>query len=161
MLGVATRYPDFPIVLEAVRECLQDVYDLPALQDLLTRIARRQVRLAAVETPSASPFAAALLFDYVGSYMYADDVPVAERRAAALDSIDAMLAQALLLDAGRYATPYGFVRALKRRVLRVTAPAQKCVVCPGCAGMAAMFRLPMQRYTGTALPNVGNGPEPA
>jgi len=95
LLGVATRYPDFPIVLEAVRECLQDVYDLPALQDLLARIARRQVRLTAVETPSASPFAAALLFDYVGSYMYADDVPVAERRAAALSLDTALLAQLL------------------------------------------------------------------
>ncbi|MFT4201771.1 ATP-dependent helicase, partial [Gordonia sp. (in: high G+C Gram-positive bacteria)] len=95
LLGIASRYPDFPIVLEAVRECLQDVYDLPALQDLLTRIARRQVRLAAVETPSASPFAASLLFDYIGAYMYADDVPVAERRAAALSLDTALLAQLL------------------------------------------------------------------
>ncbi|QKT06748.1 ATP-dependent helicase [Gordonia sp. X0973] len=95
LLGVASRYPDFPIILEAVRECLQDVYDLPALQDLLTRIARRQIRLTAVETPSASPFAAALLFDYVGAFMYADDVPVAERRAAALSLDTALLAQLL------------------------------------------------------------------
>ncbi|MFT3899533.1 MAG: ATP-dependent helicase [Gordonia sp. (in: high G+C Gram-positive bacteria)] len=95
LLGVASRYPDFPIILEAVRECLQDVYDLPALQDLLTRIARRQVRLTAVETPSVSPFAAALLFDYIGAYMYADDVPVAERRAAALSLDTALLAQLL------------------------------------------------------------------
>ena len=95
LLGVATRYPDFPIILEAVRECLQDVYDLPALHDLLTRIARRDVRLTAVETPSASPFAAALLFDYAGAFMYADDVPVAERRAAALSLDTALLAQLL------------------------------------------------------------------
>ncbi|GAB08971.1 putative ATP-dependent helicase, partial [Gordonia araii NBRC 100433] len=95
LLGVASRYPDFPIVLEAVRECLQDVYDLPALHDLLTRIARRQVRLTAVETPSASPFAAALLFDYIGAYMYADDTPIAERRAAALSLDTALLAQLL------------------------------------------------------------------
>ncbi len=95
LLGVATRYPDFPIVLEAVRECLQDVYDLPALRELLARVSRRQVRLVAVQTPSASPFAAALLFDYVGSFMYADDIPVAERRAAALSLDTALLAQLL------------------------------------------------------------------
>ncbi|MFW0790992.1 ATP-dependent helicase [Gordonia sp. CPCC 205333] len=95
LLAVASRFPDFPIILETVRECLQDVYDLPALTDLLRRIGKRQVRLVEVETPSASPFAAAMLFGYVGAFMYADDAPLAERRAAALSLDTALLAQLL------------------------------------------------------------------
>ena len=54
------KYPDFPIILETVRECLQDVYDVPTLTDLMTRIGQRRVRLVEVETPVPSPFAAAL-----------------------------------------------------------------------------------------------------
>lgn len=95
LLAVAARFPDFPIILETVRECLQDVYDLPALTDLLRRITKRQVRLVEVETPSASPFAAAMLFGYVGAFMYADDAPLAERRAAALSLDTTLLAQLL------------------------------------------------------------------
>ncbi|GAB18652.1 putative ATP-dependent helicase [Gordonia effusa NBRC 100432] len=95
LLAVASRFPDFPIILETVRECLQDVYDLPALTDLLRRIGKRQVRLVEVETPSASPFAAAMLFGYVGAFMYADDAPLAERRAAALSLDTALLSQLL------------------------------------------------------------------
>ncbi len=67
LLDVARRYPDFPILLETVRECLQDVYDLPALRDLLGSIAQRRIRLVEVETPTASPFATSLLFSYVAS----------------------------------------------------------------------------------------------
>jgi len=68
LLSVASQFPDFPIILETVRECLQDVYDLPSLTDLLTRIRSRRVRLTEVETPSPSPFAASLLFGYVGAF---------------------------------------------------------------------------------------------
>nr|WP_206037697.1 ATP-dependent helicase [Rhodococcus sp. HNM0569] len=95
LLDVAQRYPTFPILLETVRECLQDVYDLPALHALLTRVARRQVRLVEVETASPSPFAASLLFNYVGEFMYEGDSPLAERRAAAL-SLDSTLLSELL-----------------------------------------------------------------
>ncbi len=52
----------------------------------------------------------------------------AEQRVAALETISAVLGQALLLDGGRYATPYNFVRALKRRAIKVAAPAQPDVV---------------------------------
>src|SRR5690606_18336044 len=79
LLSVASKFPDFPIVLEAVRECLQDVYDLPALLDLLARIRARRIRVVETETPSPSPFAASLLFGYVSAFMYADDAPLAER----------------------------------------------------------------------------------
>jgi ATP-dependent Lhr-like helicase len=84
LLGVASRYGSFPIILETYREILRDVFDVPALKELLAGIRSRQVRVSAVETRSASPFASGLLFDYVGTYMYEGDAPLAERRAQAL-----------------------------------------------------------------------------
>ena len=71
LLAVASRYGSFPIILETYRECLQDVFDLPALRELLAGIERREVRLASVETRRASPFASSLMFDYIAVYMYA------------------------------------------------------------------------------------------
>ena len=107
LLQVARRYPQFPIVLETYRECLQDVFDLPALRRILKGLQMRQLDLVEVETASASPFAASLLFDYVATYMYEDDTPPEERRAQAL-SLDRDLLRELmgveelreLLDAG-------------------------------------------------------------
>ncbi|MEE3067169.1 MAG: ATP-dependent helicase [Actinomycetota bacterium] len=95
LLEVARKYPDFPIVLETVRECLQDVYDVPALVDLMTGIANRRVRVLEAETPKPSPFAASLLFGYVGAFMYEGDSPLAERRAAALSLDSTLLAELL------------------------------------------------------------------
>jgi ATP-dependent Lhr-like helicase len=95
LLQVARRYPAFPIVLETYRECLQDVFDLPALKRLLQGLRSRQIDLVDVETASASPYAASLLFDYVANYMYEDDTPAAERRAQAL-SLDRDLLRELL-----------------------------------------------------------------
>jgi len=95
LLDVARKYPDFPIVLEAVRECLQDVYDVPALTELMDRVAQRRLRVVEVETATPSPFAASLLFGYVGAFMYEGDSPLAERRAAAL-SLDSVLLAELL-----------------------------------------------------------------
>ncbi len=95
LLQVASRYPQFPIILETLRECLQDVYDLPALIDLLRSISGRRVRIVEVATETPSPFAASLLFGYVGAFMYEDDAPLAERRAAALSLDTALLAQLL------------------------------------------------------------------
>jgi ATP-dependent Lhr-like helicase len=86
LLAVASRYASFPIVLETYRECLQDVFDLPALRGLLHGIQTRQLDLVEVETASASPYSASLLFDYVATYMYEDDTPAAERRAQASPS---------------------------------------------------------------------------
>jgi ATP-dependent helicase Lhr and Lhr-like helicase len=95
LLEVARRYPDFPVVLETIRECLQDVYDVPALTQLMSGIAQRRIRLLEVETPRPSPFAASLLFGYVGAFMYEGDTPLAERRAAALSLDSTLLAELL------------------------------------------------------------------
>ncbi len=95
LLDVARRYPDFPILLETARECLQDVYDLPALLTLMKRVAGREVRLSEVTTERASPFAQTLLFGYVASFLYEGDTPVAERRAAALALDPSLLAELL------------------------------------------------------------------
>lgn len=95
LLEVARKYPDFPIVLETVRECLQDVYDVPILVELMARIAQRRVRVAEAETAKPSPFAASLLFGYVGAFMYEGDTPLAERRAAALALDGTLLAELL------------------------------------------------------------------
>jgi ATP-dependent Lhr-like helicase len=95
LLDVARNYPDFPIVLETVRECLQNVYDVPALTALMTQLAQRRVRIVEVETPNPSPLAASLLFGYVGAFMYEGDAPLAERRAAALSLDTSLLAELL------------------------------------------------------------------
>ncbi|WP_105366878.1 ATP-dependent helicase [Mycolicibacterium porcinum] len=95
LLDIARKYPDFPIVLETVRECLQDVYDVPALTELMRRVAQRRLRVVEGETATPSPFAASLLFGYVGAFMYEGDSPLAERRAAAL-ALDTVLLSELL-----------------------------------------------------------------
>ncbi|GAC1439311.1 MAG: DEAD/DEAH box helicase [Solirubrobacteraceae bacterium] len=95
LLEVAKRYPDFPIILETYRECLRDILDVPGLEELLRALGRREISLVEVETPTASPFASSLLFDYVATYMYEGDTPNAERRAAAL-ALDRDLLRELL-----------------------------------------------------------------
>ena len=95
LLEVAKRYGQFPIVLETYRECLRDVLDVPGLQDLLRKLHSRELSVVEVETPTASPFASSLLFDYVATYMYEGDTPNAERRAAAL-ALDRDLLRELL-----------------------------------------------------------------
>jgi ATP-dependent helicase Lhr and Lhr-like helicase len=95
LLEVARDFPRFPVILETYRECLRDVLDLPALDDLLRRLHSRSLSLVEVETQTASPFASSLLFDYVATYMYEGDTPNAERRAAAL-ALDRDLLRELL-----------------------------------------------------------------
>jgi ATP-dependent helicase Lhr and Lhr-like helicase len=110
LLSVASRFGSFPIILETYRECLQDVFDLPALRGILAAIERREIRLVSVETRRASPFASSLMFDYIASYMYEGDAPLVDRRAQAL-ALDRDLLRELLgaeelrelLDAGALA----------------------------------------------------------
>ena len=110
LLQIAAEHPTFPIVLEAVRECLQDVYDLPALVDLMTSVAQRRIQVVEVSPHAASPFARSLLFGYVSEFLYEGDSPLAERRAAALTLDPALLGELLgqtdlrdLLDAAAIA----------------------------------------------------------
>ena len=95
LLAVASRYGTFPIILETYRECLQDVFDLPALRGVLAAIERREIRIVSVETRRASPFASSLLFDYIAAYMYEGDAPLVDRRAQAL-ALDRDLLRELL-----------------------------------------------------------------
>jgi ATP-dependent helicase Lhr and Lhr-like helicase len=95
LLQVARSYGSFPVILETYRECLQDVFDLPALRGLLQGLKTRQLDLVEIETQSASPYSVSLLFDYIATYMYEDDTPPAERRAQAL-SLDRDLLRELL-----------------------------------------------------------------
>jgi ATP-dependent Lhr-like helicase len=95
LLSVASQYPSFPIVLEAVRECVQDVFDVPSLVDLLRRIRSKEISMVEVETRQPSPFARSLLFGYVGQFMYEGDSPLADRRAAALTLDPTLLAELL------------------------------------------------------------------
>ncbi len=95
LLAVASRYGSFPILVETYRECLSDVFDLPALREVLAGVARRDIAVHRVETVRASPFASSLLFDYVAAYMYEGDAPLAERRAQAL-TLDRDLLRELL-----------------------------------------------------------------
>lgn len=95
LLAVAANHPTFPVLLEATRECLNDVFDLPALHQLLSDLQSRRVRLVSAETDHASPFAQSLLFGWIAIYMYEGDAPLAERRAAAL-AVDRDLLRELL-----------------------------------------------------------------
>ncbi|MER7409226.1 ATP-dependent helicase [Streptomyces cacaoi] len=95
LLQVASEFGSFPIILEAVRECLQDVFDVPGLTELMGDVESRRVRMVEVTTPEPSPFARSLLFGYVAQYLYEGDSPLAERRAAAL-SLDSRLLSELL-----------------------------------------------------------------
>lgn len=98
LLAVASRYSEFPMLLEAYRECLRDVFDLPALREILTLVSRRDLRVHTVDSRTPSPFASALLFSYVANYIYDGDAPLAERRAQAL-SIDQDQLRELMGDA--------------------------------------------------------------
>jgi ATP-dependent helicase Lhr and Lhr-like helicase len=107
LLSVASRYGSFPIILETYRECLRDVFDLPALVDVLKRIRSRSLRVASIDSRTPSPFGSALLFNYVANYIYDGDAPLAERRAQALAVDQAQLRELIgeaelrdLLDTG-------------------------------------------------------------
>ncbi|BEK93360.1 ATP-dependent helicase [Nocardia seriolae] len=137
LLDVARKFPEFPILLETVRECLQDVYDLPSLRELLGRVARRQVRLVEVETAAPSPFANSLLFDYIGQFMYEGDSPLAERRAAALSLDSSLLAELLGRVELRELLDPAVLEQTERELQRVTPERQ----ARDMEGLADLLRL--------------------
>jgi ATP-dependent Lhr-like helicase len=95
LLSVAARFPDFPVLLEAARECLQDDFDVAALTALMHDVVARRVRVVEVTTATPSPFARSLLFGYTAQFLYEGDAPLAERRAAALTLDPTLLAELL------------------------------------------------------------------
>jgi ATP-dependent Lhr-like helicase len=125
LLSVASKYGTFPIVLETVRECLQDVFDVPGLTGLMRDLAARRVRLVEVETSAPSPFGRSLLFRYVGAFMYEGDAPLAERRAQALALDSSLLAELLgQADARELLDPQ--IVADTERDLRRLSPRRAC-----------------------------------
>jgi ATP-dependent Lhr-like helicase len=132
LLAVAARYGTFPIVLETVRECVQDVFDVPALAGLMRDLASRTVRLVEVETPAPSPFAKSLLFSYIGAYMYEGDSPLAERRAQAL-ALDSSLLAELLGQADLRELLDPEVVAQAEAELQRVAPGRQCRDLEGLA----------------------------
>jgi ATP-dependent Lhr-like helicase len=98
LLAVASRFGSFPVLLETYRECLRDFFDIPALVSTLADVRSRKVRVTTVDSERPSPFAAALLFSYVASFLYDGDAPLAERRAQAL-AVDETQLRELVGDA--------------------------------------------------------------
>ncbi|PRY33985.1 ATP-dependent helicase [Umezawaea tangerina] len=119
LLSVAAKYESFPVVLEAMRECLQDVYDVPGLRELMGDVRARRVRVVEVETPTPSPFARSLLFGYVGMFLYETDTPLAERRAAALSLDSTLLAELLGSEAIRELLDPEVVEEVERSLQRL------------------------------------------
>src|SRR6185369_14089160 len=128
LLAVAARFGSFPIILETYREVLRDIFDLPALTDILRRVRSRSLRVVNVESQKPSPFSASLLFGYVANYIYDGDAPLAERRAQALSVDQAQLRELLgeaelreLLDPAALAALESSLQGLDERQ-RVRSP---------------------------------------
>ena len=134
LLSVARKYGTFPIVLETVRECLQDVFDVPGLIDLMKDLASRKIRLVDVETPAPSPFGRSMLFRYVGAFMYEGDAPVAERRAQALALDSSLLAELLGQADLRELLDPAVVEQTERELQRLT-PERACRDAEGVADL--------------------------
>ncbi len=122
LLSVASRYAAFPMLLEAYRECLSDVFDMPALMETLRGIGSRSIRVHMVETKTPSPFAGALLFGNVANYIYDGDAPLAERRAQAL-AIDLDQLRELMGDADlRELLDMGAIEEIEEQLQCVVEP---------------------------------------
>ncbi|UZX01884.1 DEAD/DEAH box helicase [Arthrobacter sp. CDRTa11] len=137
LLDVARKYPTFPIVLETVRECLQDVYDLPALKDIAASVERRELRIVETTTQQPSPFAKSLLFGYVAQFLYEGDSPLAERRAAALALDSTLLNELLGRVELRELLDARVIEATERELQRL-APGRRA---RGIEGVADLLRL--------------------
>lgn len=137
LLEVAKNHPTFPIILETLREVLQDVYDLPALLRIARSIGDRRIRLVETTTSQPSPFARDLLFGYVGAFMYEGDSPLAERRAAALSVDPALLSELLGKVEMRELLDPEIIAQFEREAQRLD-PARRA---RGVEGVADLLRL--------------------
>ncbi|GAA2001941.1 ATP-dependent helicase [Nocardiopsis rhodophaea] len=139
LLAVASRFGSFPIVMEAVRECLRDVFDVPGLTELMSDIEARRVRVVEVETPRASPFAQSLLLGYTAAFLYEADAPLAELKAQALTLDSALLADLLGQADLRELLDPDVVAELDARLQRLTAE-RRIRPDDGVEGMADLLR---------------------
>jgi ATP-dependent helicase Lhr and Lhr-like helicase len=137
LLAVASKYGTFPVVLETIRECLQDTFDVPALVGLMRDLSSRKVRLVEVETQAPSPFAKSLLFSYVGAFMYEGDSPLAERRAQALALDSSLLAELLGQADLRELLDPSVVAQVEAELQRLTAER----ACRGLEAVADLLRV--------------------
>ncbi|MGG7466146.1 ATP-dependent helicase [Plantibacter sp. YIM 135347] len=137
LLEVARKYPTFPIILETVRECLQDVYDLPALDAIARELQARTIRIVETTTDQPSPYARSLLFGYVGAFMYEGDSPLAERRAAALAVDSTMLGELLGRVELRELLDPAVIELTERELQRLTEDRRM----KGVEGVADLLRL--------------------
>src|SRR6185503_17588856 len=95
LLQTVREFPSFPIVVETYRDVLQDAFDMEALRDVLTQVSSGALGIHQVSTEIPSPFARSLQFGFVMDWMYGDDTPRAEARAALL-SLDRALLDELM-----------------------------------------------------------------
>ncbi|MDN5655867.1 MAG: ATP-dependent helicase, partial [Kocuria sp.] len=137
LLDVARKHPNFPIILETVRECLQDVYDLPALRRIHESIESRRITVRELETPEPSPFAKTLLFGYVGQFLYNTDSPLAERKAAALSLDPGLLSELLGKDELRELLDPDVIRETETQLQRRAEGRQ----LHGVEGLADLLRI--------------------
>lgn len=137
LLDVAKKYPSFPIILETIRECLQDVYDLPGLNDIAQQIAQRRIRLVETNTETASPFARSLLYGYVAAFMYEGDSPLAERRAAALSLDTGLLSELLGRSELRELLDEAVLEKMERQLQRLDSERK----ASGVEGAADLLRI--------------------
>ncbi|MCS5718165.1 DEAD/DEAH box helicase [Herbiconiux sp. CPCC 205763] len=138
LLEVARKYPSFPIILETVRECLQDVYDLPALLRIARDLEARRIRVVETESGEPSPFARSLLFGYVASFVYEGDSPLAERRAAALSLDPSLLSELLGRAELRELLDPGVIEDTQRELQRL-APDRRARDVEGVADLLRML----------------------
>nr|WP_202864802.1 DEAD/DEAH box helicase [Kocuria sp. 257] len=137
LLDVARKHPNFPIILETVRECLQDVYDLPALRRIHESIESKRITVRELETPEPSPFAKTLLFGYVGQFLYNTDAPLAERKAAALSLDPTLLSELLGRDELRELLDPEVIRETETQLQRLAEGRQM----HGPEGLADLLRI--------------------
>jgi ATP-dependent helicase Lhr and Lhr-like helicase len=138
LLSVASEYGSFPVVLETMRECLQDVFDVPGLVELMRDVEARRIRFVEVETAQPSPFARSLLFGYVAAFMYEGDAPLAERRAQALALDTSLLAELLGQAELRELLDADAVGAVERELQRLT-PERRATDVEGVADMLRLL----------------------
>lgn len=160
LLDVARKYPTFPIVLETVRECLQDVYDLPALKDIAASVERRELRILQTTTQQPSPFAKSLLFGYVAQFLYEGDSPLAERRAAALALDSTLLNELLGRVELRELLDAKVIEATERELQRL-APDRRARGMEGVADLLRLLGPLAPEETAARLQGAAEAPEAA